>query len=135
MTEVKDAPDRGRAARIAHGLGAAVGAFVVGTVGLSVAIYLTGGKHVTNSPVAVDEMGMFEVTSAAAFGVASAVVSLLMGLIGIVTATGAAIMGLAVGALGIAGAVIVGAGIVTGPVLLAIALFIVIKRRFYPDVI
>ncbi|MEM9840601.1 MAG: hypothetical protein AAF830_15790 [Pseudomonadota bacterium] len=135
MKKELDAQPSGRGARIAHGLGAAVGAFVVGTIGLSVAIYLTGGESVANSPVAVDEMGMFEVTSAAAFGMASAVMSLLMGLIGAVTAAGAAIISLALGALGIAGALVVGAGIVTGPILLGIGLFVLIKRRFYPDVI
>lgn len=135
MKNEQDARDQSRGARIAHGLGAAVGAFFVGTIGLSVAIYVTGGDSVANSPVAVDEMGMFEVTSAAAFGVASAVMSLLMGLIGAVTATGAAILGLAVGALGIAGAIVIGAGFVTGPILLAIGLYILVKRRFYPDVI
>ncbi|MEM1380143.1 MAG: hypothetical protein AAGH41_05915 [Pseudomonadota bacterium] len=134
MNEMKETDDR-RRSRIAYGLGAGVGAFVVGTVGLSLAIYLTGGETVAQSAVAVDEMGMFEVTSAAAFGVASVVISLVMGLIGLVTAAGTAVIGLAFGALGIAGAVVIGAGVVTGPILLAAALYIVIKRRFYPDVI
>lgn len=122
-------------ARVAHGLGAAVGAFLVGTLGLSIVIYVAGGDTVAASPAAVDEMKLFEVTSAAAFGVASAVVSLMMGLIGVITATGATLLSLALGALGIVGALVIGVGIVTGPILLAIAIGILLKRRFYPDVI
>ncbi|NRA30178.1 MAG: hypothetical protein HRU11_07930 [Parvularculaceae bacterium] len=135
MNEMTKSKAEDRRARVAHGLGAAVGAFVVGTIGLSVAIYVTGGETVAANGFTGDEMGMFEVTSSAAVGMAAAVIQLVMGLIGMITAMGAAIFGLAIGAIGIAGAVIVGAGIVTGPILLLAGLVILIKRRFYPDVI
>ncbi|NNU16738.1 hypothetical protein HK107_10430 [Parvularcula sp. ZS-1/3] len=122
-------------ARIAHGLGAAVGAFMVATLGLSIAIYLTGDSSLAEAGLVPSEMGMFEVTSAAAYGIASAVMSLVMGLVGMVTAAGAAIIGLAVGAVGIVGAVVVGLGIITGPLLLVAGIGVLIKRRFFPDVI
>jgi len=135
MNEMTNTKANQRRARISHGLGAAVGAFVVGTIGLSVATYVAGGDAVAASGAAGNEMGMFELTSGAAIGMAAAVISLVMGLIGMITAMGAAIVGLAFGAVGIAGAVIVGAGIVTGPILLIAGLVVLIKRRFYPDVI
>lgn len=122
-------------ARIAHGLGAAVGAFLVGTLGLAVTFYITGDAAFGEGAMAQDQMNFFELTHAAAFGVASTVMSLLMGMIGMVTAAGAAIIGLAVGAVGIAGAVVVGLGVITGPLLLAAAIGLLIKRRFFPDVI
>ena len=124
-----------RQARIAHGLGAAVGAFLVGTLGIAITIYLTGGEMLAEGSSGAADLSLFEVTNAAAFSMASAVVSLVMGLIGMITAAGAAILGLAVGAVGVAGAVVVGLGVVTGPLLLAAAIGIVIKRRFFPDVI
>ena len=124
-----------RRPNIAHGLGAAVGAFLIGTLGIAVTIYLTGGETLADGGSSSGAMNLFEVTNAAAFSMASAVVGLVMGLIGMITATGAAIVGLAAGAAGVAGAVVVGLGVITGPLLLATAIGIVIKRRFFPDVI
>ncbi|GGY54145.1 hypothetical protein [Parvularcula lutaonensis] len=135
MTDKTDTDGDAPRARIAHGLGAAVGAFLVGTLGLAVTFYITGHAAIGETAVAVEELSFLELTNAAAFGVASTVVSLLMGLVGMVTAAGAAIIGLAVGAVGIAGALVVGLGVITGPLLLAGAIGILIKRRFFPDVI
>lgn len=135
MNEMTKTKSEDRQAKVAHGLGAAVGAFVVGTIGLSVAIYVTGGQTAAANGFSGDEMGMFDVTTIAAVGMATAVIQLVMALIGMVTAMGTAIFGLAVGAIGIAGAVIVGAGIISGPILLLAGLVILIKRHFYPDVI
>lgn len=135
MTDSSQAKRPARQAKIAHGLGAAVGAFFVGTLAIAVTIYLTGGEVLADSHAAPADMSIFEVTNAAAFSMASAVVSLVMGLVGMITAAGAAIVGLAVGAIGIAGAVVVGLGVITGPLLLAAAIGVLIKRRFFPDVI
>lgn len=135
MTDSNGSKRPARQASIAHGLGAAVGGFLVGTLAIAVTIYLTGGETVAQGTSGRADLSLFEVTNAAAFSMASAVVSLVMGLIGMVTAAGAAILGLAVGAAGVAGAVVVGLGVVTGPVLLAAAIGLVIKRRFFPDVI
>lgn len=135
MTDQRITDRSPRPARIAHGLGAAVGAFFVGTLGIAITIYLTGGQALAEGTTPAADMSFFEVTNAAAFSMASAVVSLIMGLVGMITAAGAAIVGLAVGAVGIAGAIVVGLGVVTGPLLLAGAIGVLIKRRFFPDVI
>ncbi|MEM1409214.1 MAG: hypothetical protein AAGG79_00540 [Pseudomonadota bacterium] len=120
---------------VAYGLGAAAGSFIVGTVALSVAIYLFGMDASDQQAFSGSEMDMFNVTSNAAFGMASAVVGLLMGLLGAVTAVGALVMGIGISFLGLAGAIIVAAGIIAGPILLATGVYVVIKRRYYPDVI
>lgn len=135
MTDRSLAKTEKRRARIAHGAGAAVGAFFVATLVIAVGITLTGGEQLAEAGSSTPGMGMFEATTTAAYGLAAAVMSLTMGLAGMITATGAAIISLAIGAIGIAGAVIVGLGVVTGPVLLAAAIGLFIKRRFYPDVI
>ncbi|MEE4208339.1 MAG: hypothetical protein V2I43_03620 [Parvularcula sp.] len=122
-------------ASIAYGLGAAVGTFFIATVAMAVAIYVTGSDHAGMQHAATSDFALFELTSSAAFSVASAVVSLVVGLIGLVTAAGATVMGLAVGALGVVGAVIVTVGMVSGPVLILFAIGILVKRRFFPDVI
>jgi hypothetical protein len=122
-------------ARVAHGLGAAVGTFFVATVAMAVGIYVGGGEDLAQRSAGADEFALFELTSSAAFSVASAVMSLIFGLVGFVTAAGAAVIGLAVGALGIAGAVVVTVGMVTGPVLILLAAGLLVKRRFFPDVI
>lgn len=134
-TVTKTNPPGERRARIAHGLGAAVGAFVVATIGLSIAIYLTGGETLASNDFAPHGMSFFEVTGQAAFGIASAVMSLVLGFVGVLTATVATIVSVALGALGIVGAVVVTAGVVTGPILMIGAIAILIKRRYFPDVI
>lgn len=119
----------------AHGLGAAVGAFIVATFGLSLGIVLMAGDGAAMPGLTVNDMGMVELTGAAAVGVASAVMSLVMGLLGLITAAAATLISLAAGAAGIVGAVIIGVGVLTGPLLLVGMIVVFIKRRFYPDII
>lgn len=134
MTDSRTDRKPSRAA-IAQGLGAAVGSFLVGTLALSVIVTLTADRTLAEAGVVPGDLGMFEMTSGAAYGIASAVMALVMGLIGMITAGIAALFGLAIGAVGIAGAVVVGLGVVTGPILLVAGITILIKRRFFPDVI
>lgn len=135
MRQKATAPEDKRLGRIAHGAGAAVGAFLVSTLVIAVAIVVTGGPEVGEIAQTGQGVGFVEATATAAYGLAATIVSMSVSLLTMVTATGAAIIGLAVGAIGIIGAVVVGVGVVTGPVLLAIAIGVFIKRRFYPDVI
>jgi hypothetical protein len=135
MTTVKQNNSQDRAARMAHGLGAAVGTFIVATVAMAIGIYLTGGNGTEVASGSQDPLTFFSATNEAAFGVASAVMALVMGLVGLVTAAGTAIVSIALGAFGIVGAVVITAGVVTGPILLVAAVVILVRRRFFPDVI
>ncbi|MCQ8184187.1 hypothetical protein [Parvularcula maris] len=124
-----------RRTQMARGAGAAVGTFIIATVALALTVTLTGNTELVHGGEAAAGQGFIQMTSAAAFSIASAVMSLVMASVSFVTAAGATVLSLAFGAAGIVGAAVVGLGVVTGPVLLIAAIVILVKRRFFPDVI
>ncbi|MEM7739783.1 MAG: hypothetical protein AAF225_03165 [Pseudomonadota bacterium] len=121
--------------RIAHGAGAAVGAFVVVTVAISAVVYVMGLDIYAGGEAPLASVSFLDTTSAAAFGVASGIVSLVFGLFGVLIGTVAAMLGVAFGTLGLAAGFLVAAGVFAGPVLLVIAIGLMVKRRYFPDVI
>jgi hypothetical protein len=135
MTEQQRQPTSNRRSDIAKGAGAAVGTFIVATIALALVVTLTGNTGLVEGGEVAAKGGFVEITSAAAFSIASAVMSLVMAVVSFVTAAGATVLSIAFGAAGIIGAAVIGIGILTGPVLLIGAIAILIKRRFFPDVI
>ncbi|MEO1042278.1 MAG: hypothetical protein AAFX52_08310 [Pseudomonadota bacterium] len=121
--------------RMAHGAGAAVGAFVVVTVAISAVVYVMGLEVYAGGDAPLASVSFLDTTSAAAFGVASGVVSLVLGLFGVLIGTVAAMLSVAFGTLGLAAGFLVAAGVFAGPVLLVAAIAVVVKRRYFPDVI
>lgn len=121
--------------RIAHGAGAAVGAFMIVTFAISLVVYTTGNSVFAGSEVAVGTPNFLDTTGTAAYGVASGVVSLVFGIFGVLFGTVAAMLSVAFGAFGLVVGFVLAAGIFAGPVLLVGAIAVLVKRRYFPDVI
>ncbi|MEM0929013.1 MAG: hypothetical protein AAGI89_06960 [Pseudomonadota bacterium] len=124
-----------RRSRIAHGAGAAVGAFMIVTFAISVVVYATGSEIYAGAGSALAAPSFLDATSAAAFGVASGVVSLVLGMFGVLFGTVAAMLSVAFGAFGLMAGFVVAAGVFAGPLLLVAAIAVLVKRRYFPDVI
>ncbi|MEO1658356.1 MAG: hypothetical protein AAFR65_11580 [Pseudomonadota bacterium] len=121
--------------RIAHGAGAAVGAFMIVTLAISVVIYATGGEVYASTEPTIGSFSFLDTTGAAAFGVASGVVSLVFGVFSVLFGTVAAMLSVAFGAFGLIAGFLLALGVFAGPVLLVGAIGVMVKRRFFPDVI
>ena len=109
--------------------------FAVTTACFTVAAYQYGEGHVWIGDRTISDLNVLEVTGASAAGVAgliaglgAAVVAVIAALIATVLSVGIAVL---VGGLGIFFAL----GVATGPILLAIFVGVLVKRRYYPDVI
>ena len=109
--------------------------FALTTACLTVAAYQYGEGHVWIGDRTISDMNVLEVTGASAAGVAGLVVGLGGAAVALIAALVATVLSLAVavlvGGLGVFFAV----GVATGPILLAIIVGMLVKRRYYPDVI
>ena len=109
--------------------------FALTTACLTVAAYQYGDGHVWIGDRTISDMNVLEVTGASAASVTGLVVGLGAAAIALVAALIATVVSLAVavlvGGLGVFFAI----GVATGPILLAIIVGVLIKRRYYPDVI
>lgn len=110
-------------------------AFVVLTAGAVVAAYRFGEDVVFIGERTISDFSVWEVTGGAALGVLGAFVGLGAAAISAVAALVVAIVGSAVAVFGVALGAVVAIGVVTGPLLLIGLLAVIIKRRFWPDVI
>lgn len=80
----------------------------------------------------ISEYNFFEVTGFSAVGVVG---GLGVVVVGLVAALVAAAVGLALAAAGLTIGAVVLVGVTTGPILLCLIIAIMIKRRYWPDVI
>ncbi|MEM9810205.1 MAG: hypothetical protein AAF788_03170 [Pseudomonadota bacterium] len=135
MTVNKNSEECLRRSRIAHGAGAAVGAFIVATLGLAVGIYAMSQGSQLADLEAVGSVDVFAVTSYAAFGVASAILGFVVGLFSLAGVTLAAFFSIVIGTLGLALGMLIAVGVITGPLLLIGAIVVLVRRRYYPDII
>ena len=126
-----DAP-RGRWVRFAKASGLT---FLVLTVGLTAAAYSFGDGYVWIGDRTISDMNPFEVTGASAAGAAGLVVGLGAVIVALLAALVATALSLAVGLLGAGLGLFVAIGVATGPILLAVIVGVLVKRRYYPDVI
>lgn len=110
-------------------------AFALTTACLTVAAYQYGEGHVWIGDRTISDMNVLEVTGASAAGVAGIVAGLGAMVVALIAALIATVLSVAVavlvGGLGIFFAL----GVATGPILLAIFVGMLVKRRYYPDVI
>lgn len=100
-----------------------------------IAAYRFGEGVVYIGERTISEMNFIEVTSGTALGVLGALFGVVAAAVGAVLALCAAIIGAVVGAVGVVFGGLVVIGILTGPVLLAVMIGMMIKRRYWPDVI
>lgn len=131
-----DATDPGETPRRRGGkllVGAAV--FSVLTLALTIAAYRFGEGAVVINDRTISEMTFFEVTGASAVGVAGLALGLSAAALAVVAALIAAIVSVAIAVLGVGLGLFVTLGVVTGPILLAVMIGVLIKRRYHPDVI
>lgn len=116
-------------------LGPITAAFAIVVSAAVVAAYRFGEGVVYIGDRTISDMNMFEVTGGAAVGVFGALIGLGAAAIGAVATLIAGIVGLLVGTLGMAVGFVIAAGVLTGPVLLVGLAVILVKRRYWPDVI
>ena len=109
--------------------------FLTLTIGLTAAAYSFGEGYVWIGDRTISDMNPFEVTGASAAGAAGLVVGLGAVIVALLAALVATALSLAVGLLGAGLGLFVAVGVATGPILLAVVIGILIKRRYYPDVI
>ena len=109
--------------------------FALTTACLTVAAYQFGEGQVWIGDRTISDMNVFEVTGASAAGAAGLFAGLGAAVIALIAALAATVLSLGlavfVGGLGVFFAL----GVVTGPVLLAVVCGVLVKRRYYPDVI
>lgn len=110
-------------------------AFTIVTAVAAAAAYRFGDGVIYLQDRTISELTFFEVTGGVAMGVVAAVFGLGAAAIGAVGALVAAIIGASFGLFGLVLGGIVLIGVVTGPVLLITIIAILIKRRYWPDVI
>ena len=122
---------RGRWVRLAKagGLG-----FLVLTIGIMITASLFADAIQVNGHTAAD-LNPIELTGASAAGAAGLVVGLGAIIVALLAALVATALSLAVGLLGAGLGLFLAVGIATGPILLAVIVGVLIKRRYYPDVI
>lgn len=129
---------RSKSSRSQHNwavMGPMAAAFVLLTVATVVAAYRFGEGVVYIGDRTISDFNLFEVTGGAALGVLGMAAGLVAAALGAVTALMATIVSVAMGALGIVIGTLVVVGMVTGPILLVAVLGVLIKRRYWPDVI
>lgn len=117
------------------GLKASGAVFVLLTVSATVLAYRYGEGVVFVGDRTISELGFLEVTGASAAGVAGLAVGLGAAALAIVAALLAAALSVVLAVLGVGLGLFVTLGVVTGPILLAVIVGVLIKRRYYPDVI
>jgi len=115
--------------------GPVLAAFGIVTLASAVAAYRFGEGVIHIEGQTFSDLTFFEVTGGAALSVLGAVFALAAAGVGAVGALVMAVIGASVGVFGLAIGAVVVIGVVTGPVLLVTVAAILIKRRFWPDVI
>ena len=130
----EDAPRRKASALKATARWSLVG-FAVLTVGLTVAMYQFGDGVVWVGDRTVSDMNPFEVTGAGAAGAAGLVVGVGALIVALVAALIATIASVAVALLGTGVGLFFAMGFALGPIFLAVILGVLIKRRYWPDVV
>ena len=135
MTVKRNSDEFARRARIAHGAGAAVGAFIITTLGLAIAMSVVGAGNELVQMRAADSSNALTLTSQAAFGVSNAILGMVVGMFSLAGATLATAVSMAIGALGLALGLIIAVGVITGPLLMVGAIVVLVRRRYFPDVI
>ncbi len=111
------------------------GAFVTVTAMAVFAAYRFGEGIIYIDDRTVSQLSLYELTGGAALGIIAAVAGVGVALVGAIATLVTAIIGLSVGALGLAIGAIIVIGVVTGPLLLIGFIAMLIKRRYWPDVI
>lgn len=112
-----------------------VAGFCLLTAVAVMAAYQFGEGVVYINERTISDLNVFEVTGGAALGVLGVVAGLGAATVGTVGAIAAAVVGVSVGALGVAAGAVVVVGVVTGPLLLVGIIAWLVKRRYWPDVI
>lgn len=133
-TTPQSASKRDRRRKVAV-FGPALAAFSIATGAAAMAAYRFGEGVIYVGDRTISDLTFFEVTGNAALGVLGAVIALAAAAVGAVGALIATIVGVSVGFLGLVLGAVVAIGVVTGPVLLVTLVAILIKRRYWPDVI
>lgn len=105
------------------------------TAAVIVAAYRFGEDVVYIGDRTISDFTFLEVTGGAALGVVGAFVGLGAAAISAVAALVMTLVGGAMAVFGVALGAVVVVGVVTGPILLVMVLGVLIKRRFWPDVI
>ncbi|WP_147303792.1 hypothetical protein [Parvularcula marina] len=116
-------------------IGPVTAAFALVVTAAAVAAYRFGEGIVYIGDRTISEMNFVEVTGGAALGVLGALASVGAAGLGAVVALVATIVATAMGALGVALGSLLVIGFVSGPILLVVVIGILIKRRYWPDVI
>lgn len=139
MTE-KDHGEAGRANRFSKTqkyaiFGPVLAAFAIVTSAAVMAAYRFGEGVIHLQGRTISELTFFEVTGGAAMGILGAVAGLGIAAVGAVGTLAAAMIGASIGIFGLILGSVVAIGVVTGPILLVTVVAILIKRKFWPDVI
>jgi hypothetical protein len=112
-----------------------VGVFAGLTAAFTFAAYHFGDGVVFIGERTISDMTFFEVTGASAMGVAGVAVGLTAAGLALAAALIAGLISIVVAVLGLGLGLFVTLGFVMGPVLLAVIVGILVKRRYWPDVI
>lgn len=126
------APRRSRLLRRLKAVGVV---FALSTACLTVAAYQYGDGHVWVGDRTISDMNLLEVTGASAAGVAGIVAGLGAMAVALIAAVIATVLSIAVAVLVGGLGLFFAFGVATGPILLAVFVGVLVKRRFYPDVI
>lgn len=105
------------------------------TLSLVIAAYRFGEGVVYIDGRTISDLSLMEVTGGAAAGAVGLVVGLGAALLALAAAVLATGLSLILATLGVGLGIFVTIGVVSGPILLAIIIGVLIKRRYYPDVI
>lgn len=133
--EVDTAHGKSSKGRVLAIAGPILTVFAILTAGVTIAAYRFGEGVIYLNDRTISDMNMFEVTGGAAVGVLGIIAGLAATIVGAVVALAATILGLSVGALGLALGVVVTVGVLTGPILLIGLIIVLVRRRYWPDVI
>ncbi|MBB4658275.1 hypothetical protein [Parvularcula dongshanensis] len=131
--DLTEGEPRSRRMRAALTTGSVV--FGILTVTLIVAAYRFGEGVVYIDGRTISDLSFLEVTGGAAAGAAGVLVGLGAALVGLVAAVLATVLSLALATVGVGFGLFLTLGVVTGPILLAVIIGVLIKRRYWPDVI
>ena len=131
--ETTVAPPKPR--RAVRRLKAAGVVFALTTACLTVAAYQWGEGQVWIGDRTISDMNVLEVTGASAAGAAGLIAGLGAAAIALIAALLATVLSLVVAVLVGGLGVFFALGVATGPILLAVFVGILVKRRYYPDVI
>ncbi|WOI54011.1 hypothetical protein [Parvularcula sp. LCG005] len=116
-------------------LGPIVTAFSLIVAAAAVIAYRFGEGVIYINDRTISELNALELTSGAAVGIVGAFIGVGAAAVGALVTLVAGVLSVGFGAFGIVVGMIVALGVVTGPILLIGLIGILIKRRYWPDVI